>query len=440
MGEIKGYRNAYYSMTWFGPKGYPEQANAGRCYFTGTLGMLRYFGEEDVLFADGTSGDGFSFRWCPKWGAPAFNGGVGAFHELWEYTPKALGFKGYWEQDHEGGWEAAWEKLRQLIDRGLPVQVGLHYSLLLPYGAKVSPRLAFLNSVMGKTGFGHHVVVAGYDLDAGTVTIYEPNDVLPYSIYPCPIEVFRRAWEESAQWRDGRYEPWPNHHPFGGEWSLHDGYGPYLMVWIEPERDPHWDIAKSIRDSYRRNERILSGFYPRPYALYGSQWQIPYWETGAPGMARCAEAIRRGELKDQIAPDGSPIPLFLRGNIPNHGVLGREGAAGYLRRVAKELNARGLKSDNVRAAADHMQASSDLFRILRYEVDIVRAGDLLSRIADEELAALEHMQAGWVEVRDITEVKPAWPRNAPPEIATSHLDDRRKPVGSDEVIAAFSNP
>ena len=157
-------------------------------------------------------------------------------------------------------------------------------------------------------------------------------------------------------------------------------------------------------------------------------------------MARCAEAIRRGELKDQIAPDGSPIPLFLRGNIPNHGVLGREGAAGYLRRVAKELNARGLKSDNVRAAADHMQASSDLFRILRYEVDIVRAGDLLSRIADEELAALEHMQAGWVEVRDITEVKPAWPRNAPPEIATSHLDDRRKPVGSDEVIAAFSNP
>ena len=108
---------------------------------------------------------------------------------------------------------------------------------------------------MGKTGFGHHVVVAGYDLDAGTVTIFEPNDVLPYSIYPCPIEVFRRAWEESAQWRDGRYEPWPNHHPFGGEWSLHDGYGPYLMVWIEPERDPHWDIAKSIRDSYRRNEK-----------------------------------------------------------------------------------------------------------------------------------------------------------------------------------------
>jgi hypothetical protein len=26
---------------------------------------------------------------------------------------------------------------------------------------------------MGKTGFGHHVVVAGYDLDHGTVTIFE---------------------------------------------------------------------------------------------------------------------------------------------------------------------------------------------------------------------------------------------------------------------------
>ena len=27
------------------------------------LGMLRYHGEGDVLFADGVSGDGFSFRW-----------------------------------------------------------------------------------------------------------------------------------------------------------------------------------------------------------------------------------------------------------------------------------------------------------------------------------------------------------------------------------------
>jgi hypothetical protein len=112
MPKVKGYDGAYYSMTWLGPKGYPEDANAGRCYFTGTLGMLRFFGEEDVLFADGTGGDGFSFRWCPKWGAPAFNGGKGTFHEIWEYTPKALGFEGHWEQDDENGWEGAWEKLR----------------------------------------------------------------------------------------------------------------------------------------------------------------------------------------------------------------------------------------------------------------------------------------------------------------------------------------
>ncbi len=73
-----------------GPKGYPQDANAGRCYITGTLGILRFVGEPDVLFADGTSGDGFSFRWCPAWGVPAFNGGKSAFHEIWEYTPAAL--------------------------------------------------------------------------------------------------------------------------------------------------------------------------------------------------------------------------------------------------------------------------------------------------------------------------------------------------------------
>ena len=140
MPKVKGYDGAYYSMTWLGPKGYPEDANAGRCYFTGTLGMLRFFGEEDVLFADGTGGDGFSFRWCPKWGAPAFNGGKGTFHEIWEYTPKALGFEGHWEQDDEDGWDGAWAKLRGLVDRGIPVQVGLHYSLLLPYGAEGGSR------------------------------------------------------------------------------------------------------------------------------------------------------------------------------------------------------------------------------------------------------------------------------------------------------------
>ena len=105
--------NAYYSMTWMGPKGYPEHANSGRCYFTGLLGMFRLHGENDVLFADGTSGDGFSFRWSPVWGAPAFNGGAGAFHEIWEYTPRALGYHGHWEQDHEGGFEEAFAKLRR---------------------------------------------------------------------------------------------------------------------------------------------------------------------------------------------------------------------------------------------------------------------------------------------------------------------------------------
>ena len=69
MSVIKPYDEAYYSMTWMGPKGYPEQGNSGRCYFTGLLGMFRLHGESDVLFADGTSGDGFSFRWSPVWGA-----------------------------------------------------------------------------------------------------------------------------------------------------------------------------------------------------------------------------------------------------------------------------------------------------------------------------------------------------------------------------------
>ena len=73
---VKPYDDAYYSMTWMGPKGYPENGNAGRCSFTGLLGMFRLHGESDVLFADGTSGDGFSFRWSPVWGAPAFNGGA----------------------------------------------------------------------------------------------------------------------------------------------------------------------------------------------------------------------------------------------------------------------------------------------------------------------------------------------------------------------------
>jgi hypothetical protein len=402
MPEITRYADAYYSMTWEGPGGYPEDANAGRCYITGTLGMLRYAGEPDVLFADGTSGDGFSFRWVPAWGAPAFNGGKSAFHELWEYTPRALGFRGYWEEDPDGGWEEAWERLRGLIDRGIPAQVGTHYSLILPYGARTSPRLRYMHGVRSGPGFGHHIVIAGYDLDRDTVTVYEPNDILPHSRYQCPVNVFRRAWEEAAQREGGHYVAWPNHYPWDGEWSLHDGYGPYQLSWIEPGRDPEWSIARSIRDSFRRNLKILRGEYPKPYATFASQWQIPPMETGAPGMARCAQAIRSGRLKDAATPTGETRKLFTQANIPNHGVLGRAGAAGYLRRVAAELTQRGLKGDAASAAADRMQESSALFRKLRYEENLTAAGDLLGRIADRELAALDEMERAWPEVQALS--------------------------------------
>jgi hypothetical protein len=399
MPEVTTYADAYYSMTWEGPRGYPEDANAGRCYITGMLGMLRFHGEPDVLFADGSSGDGFSFRWCPTWGAPAFNGGAGAFHELWEYTPPVLGFRSHWQEDPAGGWEEAWDTLRGLIDRGLPVQVGLHYSLVLPYGTRTSPRLEFVSRVRPGPGFGHHVVIAGYDLDRQTVTVWEPNDIAKHARYECPINVFRRAWEEAAQREGGHYTPWPNHYPWDGDWTLHDGYGPYQMMYVERGREPRWDVTASIRDSFRRNLKILRGEYPKPYALFGNQWQIPRWETGAPGMARCAEAIRAGRLRDVVAPGGETRPLFVRGNIPNHGVLGRAGAAGYLRRVATELDARALKGALAAEAADRMQASSDLFRTLRYEENLGAAGDLLGRIADCELAALDLMERAWPEVQ-----------------------------------------
>jgi hypothetical protein len=402
MPEVPGYDQAYYSMVWMGPKGYPENANAGRCYFTGLLGMYRLNGEADVLFADGTSGDGFSFRWWPQWGVPAFNGGAGAFHEIWEYTSRSLGFDLRWEEDAEGGWDEAWGKLRALIDQGIPVQVGLHYSLLLPYGAASSPRLAFLHGIMPPTGFGHHVVIAGYDLERGTVTVFEPNDVLPHSRYEAPILVLRRAWEEASQRDNDGFQPWAGHKPWDGEWTLHDGYGPYQMLWLEQGRDPAWNIAQSIRHSYRRNLKILAGEYPKPYAVFVSQWQIPKYLSGAPGMAQCAEAARRGELKDALHPNGSRQALFSQANIPNHGVLGRAAAAGYLSRVARELDARGLRSDAVSLAADCMRASSDLFRTLRYENDLAAAGEILGRIAEKELAALRHMQSGWSEVREIT--------------------------------------
>jgi hypothetical protein len=407
MREITTYASSYYSMTWLGPRGYPQQANSGRCYFTGVLGQLRHFGEDDVLFADGASGDGFSFRWCPAWGAPAFNGGKGAFHEIWEYTPRILGFRSHWQEDPEGGFDEAFAKLTALIDRGIPVQVGLHYSLLLPYGAMSSPRLAFQREMMKDTGFGHHVVVAGYDLQRQVVVIWEPNDLSEHARYECPIAVFRRAWAEADQRQDDHYQAWPYHHPWGGEWSLHDGYGPYLMVWVEPERDPHWDIAAAIRDSFRRNLKILAGEYPKPYALFGNPWQIPQWETGAPGMARFAEAVLRGEVQDALSPLGERRPLFVTGNIPNHGVLGRRGAAGYLQRVAKELALRGLDAAAAERAGTCMARSSELFQTLRYETDLLKAGELLRCIAQLELAALAAMREAWAEVRRLGEREPA---------------------------------
>ena len=401
MREITGYSDSYFSMTWLGPKGYPEQANAGRCYFTGVLGQLRHFGEDDLLFADGVSGDGFSFRWCPTWGAPAFNGGTGAFHEIWEYVPRILGFRSHWEEDAEDGFDEAFGRLTALIDRGIPVQVGLHYSPLLAHGAATSPRLRFQHATMQSTGFGHHVVVAGYDLARQVVVIWEPNDLAPHARYECPLDVFRRAWAESSQRSGDRYAAWPHHHPWGGQWSLHDGYGPYLMVWIEPGRDPQWDIATAIRDSFRRNLRILAGEYPRPYALFGNPWQIPHWETGAPGMDRFADAVLRGEVEDALSPTGERRPLFVAGNIPNHGVLGRRGAAGYLRRSAAELARRGLDGEAVLRAAASMQQSSELFQALRYESRLLPAGALVKQIAQCELAALAAMREGWTQVRQL---------------------------------------
>jgi len=48
-----------------------------------------------------------------------------------------------------------------------------------------------------------------------------------------------------------------------------------------------------------------------------------------------------------------------------------------------------------------MQASSDLFRELRYTGELAKGGELLSRIADLELSALGHIQAAWAVVREI---------------------------------------
>ena len=104
-------------------------------------------------------------------------------------------------------------------------------------------------------------------------------------------------------------------------------------------------------------------------------------------------------LGDVVTPTGDTRRLFVQGNIPNHGVLGRAGAAGYLRRVADELTRRGLDRTHAAEAASRMEESSHLFRKLRYEADLRAAGDLLGRIADTELSALDHMERAWPEVR-----------------------------------------
>ena len=46
-----------------------------------------------------------------------------------------------------------------------------------------------------------------------------------------------------------------------------------------------------------------------------------------------------------------------------------------------------------------MRESSNLFRKLRYEENLVAAGDLLGRIADCELTALDLMERAWPEVQ-----------------------------------------
>jgi hypothetical protein len=116
-------------------------------------------------------------------------------------------------------------------------------------------------------------------------------------------------------------------------------------------------------------------------------------------------------LQDALAPSGHREALFSQANIPNHGVLGRAGAAGYLRRVATELMARNLKSDSVAAAAVRMQASSDLFRELRYQNDLSAAGALLAQIANLELQALRLMEEGWPAVREIGNIAAAPPNS-----------------------------
>jgi hypothetical protein len=53
-----------------------------------------------------------------------------------------------------------------------------------------------------------------------------------------------------------------------------------------------------------------------------------------------------------------------------------------------------------------MQASSELFKVLRYEADLAKAGAVLEQIAAHEVAALADMTKAWPEVQRVTERAP----------------------------------
>jgi hypothetical protein len=55
----------------------------------------------------------------------------------------------------------------------------------------------------------------------------------------------------------------------------------------------------------------------------------------------------------------------------------------------------------MREASKLMEQSSQMFRTLRYEEDLIKAGELLSRIADTELKVLNEMERGWDVVRQL---------------------------------------
>jgi hypothetical protein len=84
-------------------------------------------------------------------------------------------------------------------------------------------------------------------------------------------------------------------------------------------------------------------------------------------------------------------------------VLGRRGAAGYLKRAATELEARGLDGSAARAAASSMNQSSEMFQSLRYQTDLRKGGEQLAEIARAELAALADMKRAWEQVKRLSQ-------------------------------------